>query len=143
MPMYRPEAVSKTLLARACAAGALGLLSVVGGVGLGLMQRSPPLVLHEAPRLPTSAPASNPVDGATPVVAPPRRGRIVGAEGEEVNLRAEPGTRGARVKGLSDGAELELLGHEVETNGRTWRDVRDPTDGVEGWVAADFLGSAR
>jgi hypothetical protein len=104
----------------------------------------PPLVLREAPPSPTAAPAPSPVAAASPslTAAAPRRGRIVGAGQEAVNLRAVPGTRGAPLKGLVDGAELELLGHEVEVNGRTWWDVRDPTDGVEGWVAAEFLEPA-
>jgi hypothetical protein len=66
--------------------------------------------------------------------------RVVGAGPEGVNLRAEPGTGGARLKGRFDGAELELLGREVQADGRAWREVRDPTDRPEGWVAAELLG---
>jgi SH3-like domain-containing protein len=69
--------------------------------------------------------------------------RIVGAGADEVNLRAEPGVNGARLKGLVDGAELELLGEDAEVDGRTWRHVRDPADGAEGWVAAELLGPER
>jgi len=46
---------------------------------------------------------------------------------------------GLRLKGLFDGTELELLGEDVEADGRTWRNVHDPTDHSEGWVAAEFL----
>ena len=59
-----------------------------------------------------------------------------------MNLHAEPSVSGARLKGLADDMELELLGDEVEADERTWRNVRDPTDGVEGWVAAEFLEPA-
>jgi SH3-like domain-containing protein len=105
---------------------------------------APPLVLREAPPSPIAAQPPSPVaEASSSPVAAPRRGRIVGVGQEAVSLRAQPGTRGARVKGLFDGAELELLGHEAEANGRTWRDVRDPTDGSEGWVAAEFLGPDR
>ena len=66
--------------------------------------------------------------------------RVVGAGADdEVNLRAEPSMSGARLKGLSDDMELELLGEDVEADGRIWRNVRDPTDLSEGWVAAEFL----
>jgi hypothetical protein len=68
-------------------AGVLGLLVVVGAACLGGILAptpEPPLVLREAPPSPT------PVTGAS----------------------WEPGTRGARLKGLFDGAVLELLGHD-------------------------------
>ena len=65
--------------------------------------------------------------------------RVVGAGAEGVNLRAEPSASGARLKGLFDGAELELLGQDAEADGRNWHNVRDPTDRSEGWVAAEFL----
>ena len=65
--------------------------------------------------------------------------RVVGAGAEGVNLRAEPSLSGPQLKGLFDGAELELLDEDVEADGRTWRNVRDPTDRSEGCVAAEFL----
>ena len=65
--------------------------------------------------------------------------RVVGAGADEVNLRAEPSLSGARLKGLADDLELEVLGDDVEADGRTWRNVRDPTDRSEGWVAAELL----
>ena len=136
------------MLPRAGMAGVLGALVVVGGAYLGVapaLTPEPVLVLREAPPSPTVAltPGSVAVASPSSVAARSRRARIVGAGREEVNLRAEPGTRGARLKGLVDGAELELLGYDVEMNGRWWREVRDPTDGAEGWVAAEFLGPAR
>jgi hypothetical protein len=134
------------MLARACTAGVLGSLVVIGAVYLGTMAAPTPepLVLHEARPSPTTAQTPSPAAevSASPTTARSRRARIVGAGQQEVNLRALPGIRGARLKGLIDGAELELLGHEVETNGRSWRDVRDPTDGTEGWVAAELLAPA-
>jgi hypothetical protein len=128
-------------------AGVLGAL-VVGVIYLGVAPARTTqsvLVLREAPPSPsaTLTPGSVAVESPPSVAARSRQTRIMGAGREEVNLRAEPGPRGARLKGLADGADLELLGHEVEMNGRAWRDVRDPTDGAEGWVAAEFLGPAR
>ena len=69
--------------------------------------------------------------------------RVVDGRADGVNLRAEPSLSGARLKELAGGAELELLGLDVEMRGRTWRRVRDPADGSEGWVAAELLGPAR
>ena len=81
--------------------------------------------------------APSPGTAALPVAVP--RVRVVGAGADEVNLRAEPSMSGARLKGLADDTELELLGDDVEADGRIWRNVRDPTDRSEGWVAAEFL----
>jgi hypothetical protein len=55
-------------------------------------------------------------------------------------MRSEPSSAAERVKTLPDGAELEVIGADREIDGRTWRNVRDPSDGVSGWAAADFLG---
>jgi hypothetical protein len=152
-------AMEPWVLVRAGVAGMLGALIVVGAVYLGRTSAAPGLtVLREIRVLsnPTPGPGSvaavatpgpiptmapSPVAAATPV-APPRV-RIVGAGADEVNLRAEPGVNGARLKGLVDGAELELLGEDAEVDGRTWRHVRDPALGAEGWVAAELLGPAR
>jgi SH3-like domain-containing protein len=136
------------MLVRACTAGVLGSLVVIVVVCLGAMAApapEPPLVLREVRASSTAVPPPGPAAEVSPTrtAASSRRARVVGAERDEVNLRAEPGTRGSRLKGLTGGTELELLGHEVETNGRTWRDVRDPTDGSEGWVAAEFLAPDR
>src|SRR6187397_1742076 len=125
------------MLARTSMAGMLGVLIVVGAACL----TPEPTVLREAPSVSSTTPAPSPVAAASPVRRP--RVRVVGQGGGEVNLRAEPNVGGARLKGLSDGTELELLGRDVELGGRTWRNVRDPVDLSEGWVAAQFLTSAR
>ena len=131
---------------RATVAGMLGALIVVGVTWLGGAALSTPerTVLREAPAMSSPTLAPSPVAAASPVgVHRVRSVRVVGAGASEVNLRAEPHLSGARLKGLSDGVELELLGLEVEVGGRTWRRVRDPADHSEGWVAAELLGPAR
>lgn len=132
------------VLLRAGVAGMLGALIVVGAVCL----TPEPIVLREARSVsgPTPAPspvaaaAPSPAAAASPVGGP--RVRVVGAGAGGVNLRAEPSMDGARLRELSDGTELELLGLDVEVGGRTWRNVRDPADRSEGWVAAEFLEPA-
>jgi SH3-like domain-containing protein len=131
---------------RARVAGVVGALIAVGATYLGGTLLSTPevTVLREAPAESSPTPAPSPVAAAAPVVAPRLRVvRVVDGRADGVNLRAEPSLSGARLKELSGGAELELLGLDVEIRGRTWRRVRDPADGSEGWVAAELLGPAR
>jgi Bacterial SH3 domain len=67
------------------------------------------------------------------------RSRVTGTGDDGLSLRAEPRSASERLKTIPDGAELELTGEEQEADGRTWRAVRDPSDGMTGWVAAEFL----
>jgi hypothetical protein len=120
-------------------AGMLGALIVVGVACL----TPEPIVLREAQSASSPTPIPSPVAAAAPssAVASPvgvSRVRVAG----EVNLRAEPSMSGALLKELPVGAELELLRREVVVGGRTWRNVRDPADRSEGWVAAEFLEPA-
>lgn len=62
------------------------------------------------------------------------------AGNEGVRLRPSPGADEI-LKILADGTTLESLGEEREDGGRQWRRVREQ-DGLEGWVAADFLAAA-
>jgi hypothetical protein len=57
-------------------------------------------------------------------------------------MRSEPSATAARVKLLRDGAQLEKIGDDRDVAGRTWRNVRDPSDGATGWIAAEFVASA-
>jgi hypothetical protein len=88
----------------------------------------------------TASPSPSPAMPTT--LGSAERVRVVGAGEEGVNLRAQPGTAGARLKGLFDGVELEVIGADSSADGRTWRNVRDPSDRTEGWVAGEFLGPA-
>jgi hypothetical protein len=54
-----------------------------------------------------------------------------------VRLRASPGS-GEPLKVVSDGTRLESLREERQEAGRSWHRVRD-ADGVQGWVASEFL----
>jgi hypothetical protein len=128
------------VLVRASVVGMLGALVVVGVACLGRVPSSTPAASSVAAVAnPSLIPAVVPSPVASPWPTGGPRMRVVGAGAEGVNLRAEPSVSGPQLKGLFDGAELELLGEDVEADGRTWRRVRDPTDRSEGWAAAEFL----
>lgn len=87
------------------------------------------------------APASPPPPAVQKPAAAPRS-RVTGAGADGVNLRAEPSASAARVKLLRDGAELEIVGEDRQADGRAWRNVKDPSDGAIGWIAAEFVATA-
>ena len=85
---------------------------------------------------------------ATPHTSPPPapptgpdRVRVAGTEGQGANVRVEPRAHAAPAKVAPEGAVLELVGPDRAADGRTWRNVRDPADGVHGWIAAEFLAA--
>ena len=113
---------------------------------------SPPAALS-TPIPPPEArpsPAAAAPTRALPAAAPPapsaargpERVRVGNSDGQGANLRAEPGASGARLKTIRDGAELEVIGQDRQVEGRTWRNVRDPSDGASGWVVAELLVAA-
>jgi hypothetical protein len=99
-----------------------------------------------SPALPTSSPigSSRPTGAVASTTDNARAGRvrIANTEGQGANLRAEPSASAPRIKTLRDGAELEIVGPDRPADGRTWRNVRDPSDGASGWVAAEVLVAA-
>jgi hypothetical protein len=138
------------MLGRACIAGVVGSMIVMGAACLGAPAPptpEPPIVREDVPPTPTPDGESSPAATASPPPSPAmpttltstERVRVVGAGKEGVNLRAQPGAAGARLKGLFDGVELEVIGPDSSEDGRTWRNVRDPADRTEGWVAGEFL----
>ncbi len=64
---------------------------------------------------------------------------VVNAAPDGVRLRSEPGD-GDPLTVLADGTEVEGLKESREISGRTWMLVREP-EGLQGWVAADFLAA--
>lgn len=98
-------------------------------------QAAPPTIAPTAvPPPPTEAPAPPP--------QAVEKVRVTGTGADGLNLRAEPSSTAARVKTIRDGAELEIDGPDEQAGGRTWRKVRDPSDGAQGYAAADFLAAA-
>jgi hypothetical protein len=121
------------MLLRAALAGVIALLVLLGVACL----MAPPVPTPEAPFRPEDQPVA--ASGDAEPAGRREQVRVTGAGAETVNLRAEPGMAGRRLKALVDGVELELLGPDRTADGRIWRHVRDPSDGVEGWVSAEFL----
>jgi hypothetical protein len=123
----------------------LGLLIVVGVVHLGTPQSlrpEPMILLREARSTEGADDDERPSAGSRAAPGAPSanaRVRVAGAGGAGVNLRREPGMAGRRLKGLFDGAEVDVIGSERRVDGLIWRNVRDPSDGSEGWVAAELL----
>lgn len=81
----------------------------------------------------------------TPIVVPPTpayvdgaRFRVVGTETEGLFLRPEPNANQSPLKTLPEGTIVTIIGPDQSDGTRTWKRVRDD-QGVEGWVAADFL----
>ncbi len=90
-------------------------------------------VAPESPTLVAAGPAASNEAG---------RARVANSEGQGANLRAEPSANAARVKTVPEGSELEVTGPDRDVDGRTWRQVRDPSDGAVGWIVGELLASA-
>ena len=60
--------------------------------------------------------------------------------GAGLNMRAGAGTGHARIKTLSEGGIVELIGGPKDANGFTWWQVRDES-GTTGWVVSQYLSS--
>ena len=67
--------------------------------------------------------------------------RVVGTGGEGVSLRAAPSVGAVRVTAVREGALLMATGEARQSEGRSWRKVRD-AGGAEGWVVAEFVAPA-
>lgn len=57
------------------------------------------------------------------------------------DFRQAPGSAGARIRVLPDGAVLEATGRSQQVDEQTWSELRDST-GVVGWVVLDYLNTA-
>ncbi len=82
---------------------------------------------------------------AAPTLAPPTVTRepeyvaIGNSAGDNVSLRAEPRTDGAKLLTLRPRTVLLVVGSDVTTDGKLWRNVRPATDPTTGWVMAQYL----
>jgi SH3-like domain-containing protein len=64
--------------------------------------------------------------------------RVVGTDGEGVNLRTAPSVSARLIKTLPEGLVVQAQGDPRQNEGRTWRNVREP-EGASGWLAAEFV----
>ena len=147
----RPSRFSRARSLYAYAIGVLLLLSAVAGVLIwytGNLDRD--LVDISTVPKPTSAgglaptaqkkPAATAASTTTsaPTSSSPRLVKVANTGGLGANLRSEPSTSAARIASLVEGAVLEVVGPDVQAEGRTWKNVKDEA-GRTGWMAADFL----
>jgi polysaccharide biosynthesis protein PslG len=78
----------------------------------------------------------------TPPSAGLTRVRVGKTDGTGANLRERPSADARAIAILMDGTTVEVIGADVQAGGLTWRNVRttaSTTDGVTGWVAAQYL----
>ncbi|MEF3275007.1 MAG: SH3 domain-containing protein [Chloroflexus sp.] len=85
----------------------------------------------------------NPVDATTQPVLPPapRFFVVVNTGGQGLFLRPQPNRNNEPITTLPDGTRLQQIGEDVPGSDFVWRPVRTP-DGLEGYVAVDFLEPA-
>lgn len=151
-PQERAPLAAKSRNLYAYAIGVLLFLALIAG-GLiwytGTLDQNLPEIKPTARPAATAASAPTTtlpaqVKPTTPAAATatalPRRGfvKVTNTGGQGVNMRAEPSANAARVDVLTEGAILEVIGPDVQAEGRTWRSLKDKS-GKTGWVAADFL----
>jgi hypothetical protein len=98
----------------------------------------------------TATPSPSPTLPVTPTTVPtspspataPTRLRVAKTDGTGVNLRAKASADAQVVAILLEGTTVEVVGADTQAGGVTWRNVRttgSTTDGVTGWVAAQYL----
>lgn len=117
-------------LARATPTTALAAATAVPGP-LATADASP----DSSPVLPTPAPTLVP-----PTVTPePEYVAIGNSAGDNVALRAEPRTDAAKLIALRPRTVLLVIGTDVTTDGKLWRNVRPANDPTTGWVMAQYL----
>ncbi|MBM4431051.1 MAG: SH3 domain-containing protein [Chloroflexi bacterium] len=116
----------------------------------GLLSRLRPLPMPTLTPMPgpTATPqpalALTPTAGPTatltalPLVMPGVQVTVSGTGGQQLSLRAGPGQSQARLRILTEGTRLLVLDGPEAGDGYQWWKVRTD-DGVEGWVAGDWL----
>lgn len=127
------------------------LLGVAGVVSIliwytGTLEPTPDQVVAAQPTVqlaPTAAPTPVVTPGPTvePTAAAPARLIVANTGGEGAVIRAEPSTSAEIVVGVPEGTELEVIGEDVQADGRTWRHVKDESEN-EGYIAGELVRPA-
>ena len=106
---------------------------------------SPAAALPEPIPSPSPVPSATATPAAGPAPGPATtsvRLKVAKTEGTGANLRERPASDGKVVAILMDGTSVDVVGEDVKVGAITWRNVRtvgSTTDGVTGWVSAQFL----
>ena len=93
-----------------------------------------------APTTAAAPAAPRPTTGVAASTA--SRGQVGNTNGQGANIRSEPGPTGRILKTVSEGTNIEVLGPEREVDGQIWRQVRDPSSGVTGWIVRGAVAPA-
>ncbi|HHH41525.1 MAG TPA: SH3 domain-containing protein [Chloroflexi bacterium] len=134
-----------------CALAATFILSRRGKGGEAQEAPTPTLIVTTPTATPTPPPSPTPrPEEITPTPLPPTPTpevpteitvggyvQVTGTGGAGLSFRQAPG--GDLIKVLPDGTTLEVIGGPQQAGGYTWWQLRDLTDGQEGWSAADYL----
>jgi hypothetical protein len=102
---------------------------------------SPSPATTSEPATPTPAPSPSAAPSPSPATASTRL-RVAKTDGTGANLRERPTSDGKVLAILMEGTTVDVVGEDVKADGLTWRNVRttgSTTDGVTGWVAAQYL----
>jgi len=86
---------------------------------------------------PTAATSLAPAVSPTPQSIGQRL-QVARTGGEGANMRREPGQAGERIKIVTDGNLVDIIGADQTIDGTVWRNVRD-LQGDTGWIAASLL----
>ena len=136
LPELRPAATA-VAVASVAPTPAVTPRVTAGAIATSTPARTPTPTQTRATGASGLGPTPAPTATATP--APRREAVIGGTGGQGVILRAEPGPQAPALTALRDGTRVLLTGNEQAVAARLWREIEEPTRGVTGWVAAEFL----
>jgi hypothetical protein len=86
------------------------------------------------------AASPGPVASPRPALRPGQVVYIANTDRLGADFRQAPGSAGARIRVLPEGAVLEATGRDQQADDWTWDELRDST-GIVGWVQADYLST--
>lgn len=81
---------------------------------------------------------ATPAPTALPSPTPGTPATIANTGGAGVNLRSLPGLNGTIITSVDEGTRVQIIDEPQNADGYTWRRVL-LSDGLQGWVVADFL----
>ena len=99
---------------------------------------------------PTATPYSAPTDTPQPTVAPAAgtsndpisvgaKIKIVDTGPTGLNFRKTPARTGEKIRSLPEGNIYDVVGGPQAADGLTWWQLKDPSDGITGWGAQDYM----